>query len=187
MIGYIVLAVVVLGLLWAFFTYNGLVRKRTMTQEGWSGIETQLKRRADLIPNLVETVKGYATHERGVFEEVAKLRSAAQAQQGSGDVAARAETERGISSMIGRLFAVAEAYPELKANANFQQLQHDLADVEDQIQLSRRYYNGAVRDYNISVQQAPSNIIAGAFGFKMAQFFQIDDAADRATPKVSFS
>src|SRR6185503_7646501 len=111
MVLWIVLAVVLLGVLWAFATYNGLVRKRTMTQEGWSGIETQLKRRADLIPNLVETVKGYATHERGVFEEVAKLRSMSQAQQGSGDVAARAQTETQISAMIGRLFAVAEAYP----------------------------------------------------------------------------
>jgi len=187
MIGYIVLAVVVLILLWAFFTYNGLVRRRTMTQEGWSGIETQLKRRADLIPNLVETVKGYAAHEKGTFEEVARLRSAAQAQQGSGDVAARAQTEQQMTAMIGRIFAIAEAYPQLKANENFQQLQRDLAEVEDQIQLSRRYYNGAVRDYNISVQQAPGNIIANTFGFKTAQFFEIDNAADRNVPKVSFS
>jgi len=188
MIGYIVLAVIVLGVLWAFFTFNGLVRRRTMTQEGWSGIETQLKRRADLIPNLVETVKGYASHERGTFDEITKLRAAAQSQaSGPADVAARAETERQITAMIGKVMAVAEAYPELKASANFQQLQHDLAEVEDQIQLARRYYNGAVRDYNIMVQQAPSNLIAGVFGFKSAQFFQIDDAADRATPKVSFS
>jgi LemA protein len=187
MIMWIVLGVVVLGLLWAFMTFNGLVRRRTMTQEGWSGIETQLKRRADLIPNLVETVKGYAAHEKGTFEEVARLRSAAQAQQGGSDVAARAATEQQLTAMIGKVFAIAEAYPELKASQNFQQLQHDLADVEDQIQLSRRYYNGAVRDYNIMVQQAPSNLIAGTFGFHTAQFFEIDNAADRQAPKVSFS
>jgi LemA protein len=187
MITWIVLGVVVALALWALATYNNLVRKRTMTQEGWSGIEAQLKRRADLIPNLVETVKGYATHERGVFEEVTKLRGLAAQQEGPGNVAARAETERQITAMIGRLFAVAEAYPDLKANANFQQLQTDLGEVEDQIQLARRYYNGTVRDYNIMVQQAPSNIIAGAFGFKLAEFFQIEDAADRAVPKVSFS
>jgi LemA protein len=187
MLMWIILGVVVGLALWALAIYNNLVRKRTMTQEGWSGIEAQLKRRADLIPNLVETVKGYATHERATFEEVTKLRGMAAAQEGAGNVAARAETERQITAMIGRLFAVAEAYPELKANQNFQQLQTDLGEVEDQIQLARRYYNGTVRDYNILVQQAPSNIIAGSIGFKVAEFFQIEDAADRVVPKVSFS
>ncbi len=186
MIGYILLGVAVVVVLWAMTTFNGLVRRRNMVAEGWSGIETQLKRRADLIPNLVETVKGYAAHERGTFDELTKLRASAQRGDG-GDVQARAETERQITSIIGRVMAVAENYPDLKASANFQALQHDLADVEDQIQLSRRYYNGAVRDYNVMIEQVPSNIIANSFAFKQAAFFQIEDAADRAVPKVSFS
>jgi LemA protein len=186
MVGYILLGVVVVLLLWAMSSFNGLVRRKNMVAEGWSGIETQLKRRADLIPNLVETVKGYAAHERGTFDELTKLRASAQRGDG-GDVQARADTERQITAMIGRVMAVAENYPDLKASANFQSLQHDLADIEDQIQLSRRYYNGAVRDYNVMIEQVPSNIIAGMFNFKQAAFFQIEDAADRAVPKVSFS
>ena len=184
MVLWIVLAVVLLGVLWAFATYNGLVRKRTMTQEGWSGIETQLKRRADLIPNLVETVKGYAGHERETLEDLARLRSQGQAQT---DVAARAQTEQAITAAIGRVLAVAEAYPQLRASENFQSLQKDLAEVEDQIQLSRRYYNGATRDFNVMIEQFPSNLVANWGGFKPAPFFQIEDAADRAVPKVSFN
>src|SRR5436305_6987929 len=179
----ILLAVVVLVALWAVGIYNGLVRRKNVVAEAWSGIDTQLKRRADLIPNLVETVKGYATHERETFEDLAKLRSAGQAQT---DVAARAQTEQAITAAIGRVMAVAEAYPQLRASENFQSLQKDLADVEDQIQLARRYYNGAVRDLNVSIEQFPSSIVAGWGGFKPAPFFQIDDAADRAVPKVSF-
>jgi len=186
MIGFVVLGIAVVVVLWAVGMFNGLVRRRNMVAEGWSGIETQLKRRADLIPNLVETVKGYAAHERGTFDELTKLRASAQHGDG-GDVQARAETERQITAMIGRVMAVAENYPDLKASANFQSLQHDLADIEDQIQLARRYYNGAVRDYNVMIEQVPSNIVAGSFGFKQAAFFQIEDAADRAVPKVSFS
>jgi LemA protein len=186
MIGFVVLGIIVVVLLWGVGMFNGLVRRRNIVAEGWSGIETQLKRRADLIPNLVETVKGYAAHERGTFDELTKLRASAQRGDG-GDVQARAETERQITAMIGRVMAVAENYPDLKASANFQSLQHDLADIEDQIQLARRYYNGAVRDYNVMIEQVPSNIIAGSFGFKQAAFFQIEDAADRAVPKVSFT
>jgi len=186
MIGFVVLGIAVVVVLWAVGMFNGLVRRRNMVAEGWSGIETQLKRRADLIPNLVETVKGYAAHERGTFDELTKLRASAQHGDG-GDVQARAETERQITAMIGRVMAVAENYPDLKASANFQSLQRDLADIEDQIQLARRYYNGAVRDYNVMIEQFPSNIIAGSFGFKQAAFFQIEDAANRAVPKVSFS
>lgn len=177
-------AVLVLAALWAVFTYNGLVRRRTVTQEAWSGIEAQLKRRADLIPNLVESVKGYATHERETFDDLARLRSQGQAQS---DPAARAQTETAISAAIGKIMAVSEAYPQLRASENFQGLQKDLADVEDQIQLARRYYNGAVRDFNVMVQQFPSNFVANFGAFKPAAFFQIDDAADRAAPKVSFS
>jgi len=178
------LAVVLLG--WGVMTFNGLVRRKNMVAEGWSGIEAQLKRRADLIPNLVETVKGYAAHERGTLDELTKLRSSAQ-QAPSGDVQARAETERQITAMIGRVMAVAEAYPDLKASANFQSLQQDLGEIENEIQLARRYYNGTVRDFNVMIEQVPSNIIAGWFAFKQAAFFEIENAAERNVPKVSFS
>jgi LemA protein len=183
MVTYIAIGVAVLIVLWAILTYNGLVSRRAMVAEGWSGIDAQLKRRADLIPNLVETVKGYATHERTTFDELAKLRTGG----GSQDPAQRAQSEQAIQAAIGKIMAVAEAYPELKASANFQSLQHDLADIEDQIQLARRYYNGAVRNLNVAVQQFPSNVIAGSTGFTPAQFFQLDNAADRNAPKVSFS
>jgi LemA protein len=186
MTGYIILAIAVALVLWGAATFNGLVRRRNMVAEGWSGIEAQLKRRADLIPNLVETVKGYASHERGTLDELTKLRASAQ-QAPSGDVQARAETERQITAMIGRVMAVAEAYPDLKASANFQSLQQDLGEIEDQIQLARRYYNGTVRDFNVMIEQVPSNIIASWFAFRQAAFFEIEDAADRAVPKVSFS
>jgi LemA protein len=183
MVLYVVIGIAVLIGLWAILTYNGLVARRAMVAEGWSGIDAQLKRRADLIPNLVETVKGYATHERSTFDELARLRSTG----GSQDPAQRAASEQAITAAIGKVMAVAEAYPELKASANFQQLQGGLADIEDQIQLARRYYNGAVRNLNVSVQQFPSNLIANATGFTPAQFFQLDNAADRNAPKVSFS
>jgi len=181
--GLILLGILVLAALWAVGIYNGLVRRKNVVAEAWSGIEAQLKRRADLIPNLVETVKGYATHERTTFDELARLRSAGQGQT---DIAARAQTEQAISAAIGKVLAVAEAYPELKASQNFQQLQKDLADIEDQIQLARRYYNGAVRDFNVMIEQFPSNFIAGFGAFKPAPFFQIENDADRAVPKVSF-
>ena len=177
-------ALAVAVLLWAVSIFNGLVRRKNIVAEAWSGIETQLKRRADLIPNLVETVKGYATHERTTFDELARLRSQGQTQA---DVAQRAQTEAAITAAIGKVMAVAENYPELKASANFQSLQNDLADVEDQIQLARRYYNGAVRDLNVMIEQFPSNLIASNTGFKPAPFFQIENDADRAVPKVSFA
>jgi LemA protein len=179
----ILLGVVVIAVLWAVSIYNGLVRRKNVVAEAWSGIDTQLKRRADLIPNLVETVKGYATHERETFDELARLRSAGQ---GQADPAARAQTEQAITAAIGKVLAVAEAYPELKANANFMSLQNELASVEDQIQLARRYYNGTARDFNVMIEQFPSNLVANMGGFKPAQFFQIDNEADRAAPKVSF-
>lgn len=181
----ITLGVVVLIGLWAVGAYNRLVRLRNLVAEGWSGIEAQLKRRFDLIPNLVETVKGYATHERTTLEDLTKARTSAGAQ--SSDPATRGAAEAQISAMIGKVFAVAEAYPELKASANFQSLQQSLADVEDQIQLSRRYYNGTVREFNTTIEQIPTNVIAGVGGFKQAAFFQVDNEAERAAPKVSFS
>lgn len=183
MVGYIILGIVVVALFWAVAIYNGLVRRRNMVAEGWSGIEAQLKRRADLIPNLVETVKGYAAHERTTFDELARLRSASQTGQ---DVAQRAATEQAITAAIGRVMAVAEAYPQLRASENFQSLQKDLSAIEDEIQLARRYYNGTVRDYNVMTEQFPSNLIASSFGFSKAPFFQIENAADRDVPKVAF-
>ena len=182
--GLFLLAIVVLAGLWAVSMYNGLVRRKNVVAEAWSGIEAQLKRRADLIPNLVETVKGYAAHERGTFDELTRLRSAGQQQ---GDVAQRAQTETAISAAIGRVLAVAENYPDLKASANFQSLQNELADVEDQIQLARRYYNGAARDFNVVIEQFPSNIVANFGTFKPVPFFEIENAADREAPKVTFA
>ncbi|HWY15319.1 MAG TPA: LemA family protein [Rhizomicrobium sp.] len=182
--GLILLAIVVLAALWGVSIFNGLVRRKNVVAEAWSGIEAQLKRRADLIPNLVETVKGYASHERETFDELARLRSAGQ---GQADVAHRAQTETAITAAIGHVLAVAEAYPELKASANFQSLQNELADVEDQIQLARRYYNGAVRDFNVMIEQFPSNVVANFGAFKPAPFFEIENAADREAPKVTFA
>ena len=184
MIALILVAVIGLAALWAVSIYNGLVRRKNMVAEAWSGIDTQLKRRADLIPNLVETVKGYATHERTTFDELARLRSAGQ---GQADVASRAQTEQAITAAIGKVMAVAEAYPDLKASENFQSLQKELSDIEDQIQLARRYYNGAARDFNVMIEQFPSNLVANFGAFKPAPFFQIDNEADRAAPKVSFT
>jgi len=182
--GLILLAIVVLAALWGVSIFNGLVRRKNVVAEAWSGIEAQLKRRADLIPNLVETVKGYASHERETFDELARLRSAGQ---GQADVAQRAQTETAITAAIGHVLAVAEAYPELKASANFQSLQNELADVEDQIQLARRYYNGAVRDFNVMIEQFPSNVVANFGAFKPASFFEIENAADHEAPKVTFA
>jgi LemA protein len=180
---YVVIGVVVLALLWGVSVYNGLVRQKNVVAEGWSGIDAQLKRRADLIPNMVETVKGYATHEQTTFDELAKARSGGQSQ----DPTQRAQQETAITAAIGKVMAVAEAYPQLRASENFQVLQKDLSDIEDQIQLARRYYNGTVRDFNTRIGQFPSNVVAGFGGFKPAPFFQIDNEADRAVPKVSFN
>jgi LemA protein len=171
---------------YVIFVYNGLVRARQMVREAWSGIDVQLKRRADLIPNLIETVKGYAQHERAALEEVTALRTRAQSLP-SDDVAGRAQVEGMLGQALGRLFAVAEAYPDLKANENFIQLQASLETLESEIQMSRRNYNGAARDLNIKVESFPSNLVASSFGFRQAEYFEIDNPADRAVPKVSFS
>ncbi|MBH0237521.1 LemA family protein [Methylobrevis albus] len=179
--------ILVLGLV-AFYgvgIYNGLVRSRQMAKEGWSGIDVQLKRRADLIPNLVETVKGYAGHERETLEQVTRMRTAA-AGVPSGDVAGRAAAEGALSAAIGRLFAVAEAYPDLKANQNFSELQASLETIEAELQMARRYYNGAARDLNVKVESFPSNLVAGWFRFEQMPFFEIENAADRQVPKVGF-
>jgi LemA protein len=169
--------------LWAVAVYNGLVRKRNMVEEAWSGIDVQLKRRTDLIPNIVSTVKGYAAHEKGTLEDVIRLRGQAQSAQG---VAETAQAQGMLGAALGRLFALAESYPDLKANTNFIQLQASLGEIEDQVQLARRYYNGAVRDLNIAVESFPSNLVASRFGFAKAEFFELESAADRLVPKVEF-
>ena len=169
----------------AIVLYNGLVRARQMAEEAWSGIDVQLKRRADLIPNLIETVKGYAAHEKGTLAEIVELRSKAQAVP-AGDVAGRSVAEGLLGQALGRVMALAEAYPDLKANQNFAELQQSLGDIESEIQMARRYYNGAARDLNIKVESFPSNLIAGPAGFQKKPFFEIENAADRALPTVKF-
>lgn len=179
----VVLALAAALLLWAVLIYNGLVRMRSTVEEAWSGIDVQLKRRTDLIPNLVSTVKGYAEHEKGTLEEVIRLRGLAQNAQGVGETA---QAQGLLGAALGKLFALAESYPELKANANFAQLQASLGEIEEQVQLSRRYYNGAVRNLNIAVESFPSNLVAGRFGFEKAEFFELESPAERAVPKVEF-
>jgi len=179
----IILALLALAVVAGVLIYNALVTKKNLVEEGWSGIETQLKRRADLIPNLVETVKGYAGHERDVFDRVTRLRAETLK---SGTVQERAEKEGLLTGAIGRLMAVAEAYPQLRASESFIALQRDLSAIEDQIQLARRYYNGTVRNLNIAIESFPSNLVAQTFSFRKAEFFEIEDTHDRALPKVSF-
>ena len=180
---YILLAAVVLIPLYGILLYNKLVTSRNLVEEGWSGIDVQLKRRSNLIPNLIETVKGYAAHEKGVLEEVTRARAAATSATG---VDATRQAENVLTSTLRQLFAVAEAYPDLKADENFQQLQFQLAEVEDQIQKSRRYYNGAVRQLNTKIEVFPSNIVAAQFRFEQADYFEIEDPQSREVPKVSF-
>jgi LemA protein len=184
MIGWIVIAAVVLLLLFAVGLYNRLVRLRALVKEGFSGITVQLRRRADLIPNLVESVQGYATHEREVFEEVSRVRAATV---NAGSVTATAQADAQMTGLLGRLFAVAEAYPELKANTNFLQLQDQLANIEGELQGARRYYNATVRDLNSSIQSFPAVVVAGPLGFHEEPFYQDDDPAIQAAPKVSFA
>ncbi|PLX36232.1 MAG: hypothetical protein C0606_16170 [Hyphomicrobiales bacterium] len=181
----IVLAILVVIAIYGITLYNGLVKKRQMVGEGWSGIDVQLKRRADLIPNLLETVKGYMGHERETLERVTELRAQAQAAGGE-HPAERARIEGALSGALGRLFALAENYPDLKASQNFVDFQDSLEEIENQIQLSRRYYNGAVRNLNVAVEQFPSNLVASQFKFEKAEYFELEDTGDRAVPDVSF-
>jgi LemA protein len=190
---YVVIGVVVVGAFWVIGTYNNFVKLVQRTKEAWADIDVQLKRRYDLIPNLVETVKGYATHEREALDAVVSAR--AEATKMHVDVsnitpekmAAMAGAEQGLSQALGKLMAVAEAYPDLKANTNFLELQRELTDTEDKIQAARRFYNGNVRDLTIGLQTFPSNVIANMFNFKGEQFFELGDGdAARETVKVSF-
>lgn len=182
---YVTLAILAAAALYAVFVYNGLVKSRQMVEEAWSGIDVQLKRRADLIPNLIETVKGYATHEQDTLEKVIELRNRAQGVP-AGDIEGRAQAEGLLGQALGRVMALAEAYPDLKANQGFLDLQASLETVEGEIQMSRRYYNGAARDLNVKVDSFPSNLVARNFGFVKAAYFEITDAADRAVPTVKF-
>jgi LemA protein len=180
---YLILGVVGLLAVGLVAIYNKLVRNKQMVAEGWSGIDVQLKRRNDLIPNLIETVKGYMGHEKGVLEKVTELRNQSLKAKGVGD---QARVEGALGAALGNLFAVAENYPDLKASQNFLELQKNLAEIEDQIQLARRYYNGAARNLNILIASFPSNLVAGHFGFTPVEYFEIEDAAERSVPKVSF-
>lgn len=176
-------AVLVLLLMMLVQMYNSLVRLKALTDEGWSGIDVQLKRRYDLIPNLVAVVKQYSIHEKELLEKVAELRSASMKTT---DVAQKSLNESQISSTLKTLFAVAENYPNLKANENFMSLQKDLGVLEEEIQLARRYYNGAARNYNISVRSFPSNMVAGMTGFAAVAYFELDNPAERTNPKITF-
>ena len=184
-IGIIVGVIVLLLVVWLFATYNGLVRLRNQTKNAWSQIDVQLKRRHDLIPNLVETVKGYAAHERQTLEAVIQARNTAVGAVGKG-VGEQAKAEGGLSGALSRLFAVAEQYPNLKANENFLALQEELSSTENKISFSRQFYNDSVLQYNNKTQMAPSNIVAGMFSFKSGEFFQVETPAEKEVPKVSF-
>jgi LemA protein len=176
---YIVIGIVALLLVWLWATYNGLIRARARTDEAWSDITVQLKRRYDLIPNLVNTVKGYADHESKVLESVTAARTAAM---GATNVADKAQAENQLAGALKSLFAVAEAYPDLKANENFAQLQGELVDTEDKIQAARRFYNGNVRDFNIKLQVFPTSLFASMLGFKHRDFFGVENQAEVDKP-----
>ena len=173
----VVLALIFVGM------YNKLVRLRNRCENAWAQVDVQLKKRHDLIPNLVEAVKGYAAHERGVFEEVTKARAAAQQAQGA---QAQGQAEGMLSAAIGRLFAVAEAYPQLRATENFQQLQAQLTEVEGQIAVSRQVYNDTVLSYENALETVPTSVIAGMFHFKPREYFEVEEAAAREAPRVEF-
>lgn len=181
--GYVIAALVVLTALYVVFSYNSLVRARNMVQEGLSGIDVQLRRRADLVPNLIETVKGYAAHEHRIFEDLADKRAQSLA---ASTVSGQMAADQAMQGALSRLFALAEAYPELKADANFRQLQTELDQIEDQLQLARRYYNGVAREMNTRIQSFPSNLVAAQFGFTPASYFELGDETARAAPKVAF-
>jgi len=183
MIGWILLAVAALIILWFITTYNRLIAARNAADNSWADIDVQLKRRYDLIPNLVESVKGYAAHEKGLFENVTKARTAAMAAT---TPAQHAAAENMLSGTLKSLFAVAENYPDLKASQNFLGLQSELADAEDKIQAARRFYNANVRDFNTMLQVFPTNLIANSMGFKAREFFEVADAAQREAPAVKF-
>ena len=178
---WIIYPIVLIGLLaWSIWTYNRFIRLRNQVDQAWADVDVQLQKRYDLVPNLLATVRGYMSHESSVLERVTRLRSQAELTAGQ-----RGKEESGLSRSIGRLFAVAEDYPELKASEGFQQLHASLVKIEDDLQYARRYYNGSVRDNNNAVEGFPSLIIARLFGFRSAEFFEVELASQRAAPKVS--
>ena len=180
----IITLIVIAGLaLIAVFIYNSLIVKRNRVDEAWSDINVQLKRRYDLIPNLVDTVKGYAKHEKELFEKVTQARSAAM---GAGTMAEKAQAENMLSQTLKSLFAVSENYPDLKASQNFLQLQDELSDTENKIQAARRFYNGNVLEFNNTTQQFPTNVFAGVFNFSKRDFFQLENEAEKQVPKAQF-
>lgn len=183
MIFYAIIGVIAIIVIWLIASFNSLVRLKNQSQEAWSDINVQLKRRYDLIPNLVQTVKGYAAHEKLVFENVTQARAAAINAQ---TVAQKTQTENVLSGALKSLFAVAEAYPQLQASVNFLELQRELTDTEDKVQAARRFYNGNVRDLAIKIESFPSNIVAGAFLFKKMELFELEETAAKEPPKVQF-
>lgn len=182
---YLLIFVIIAGL-YSVTLYNKLVSLKNRVGEAWSGIDVQLKKRYDLIPNLVNTVKGYAAHESGTFEKVIQARNMAMSASGSGSISDQVQAENMLSGTLKSLFALAENYPELKANTNFSQLQDSLSDIEDQLSNARRYYNALVRDNNTAVEAFPSNIIANSFNFEKFAFFEIENDQERTNPTVSF-
>ena len=180
----VVIALVVIGVIWYIATRNSMIGSRNRVEESWSGIDVQLKRRHDLVPNLVQTVKGYATHEQAVFEKTTEARAQAMAAHGVGD---SAQAESKLTSALADLRAVAENYPDLRATENFQQLSRNLSELEDEIQASRRIYNSNVQAYNTKIQVFPNSIIANQGGFTEHEFFEIADASERQAPTVSFN
>lgn len=186
MTGLIILAIIVVVVGYAIMVYNSLVSNRQMVKEGWSGIDVQLKRRADMIPNLLETVKGYMGHERETLQAVTNARAAVQGAGNAGP-AERSALEGALSGALGKLIAVAEAYPDLKANTTFLEFQQALRGVEDEIQMARRYYNGTARNMNVAVESFPSNLVANAFKFEKVEYFELENEADRAVPQVKFN
>jgi LemA protein len=177
------IVIVAVIIIWFSLTYNGFVSLRNRAKEAWSDIDVQLKRRYDLIPNLVETVKGYAAHESGVFEKVTEARTRAM---GAGTLKDKAQAENALSETLKSLFAVSENYPQLKASENFQKLQDELTDTENKVQAARRFYNGNVRDLNVKVESVPSNIIASLLGFKKLDFFEITEPSQKEPVQVKF-
>jgi LemA protein len=184
MIGWLILGVLFLVVVFLIGMYNGLVRLKVTCDNAWADIDVQLKRRYDLIPNLVETVKGYAAHEKGTLEAVINARNRAMTATGPAD---KAQAENMLSGALKSLFALAEAYPQLRAIESFTSLQNSLTQIEDTVQNARRYYNAVVRDLNTKIQQFPSNIFAGMLGFKTREFFEVSAPAEREAPKVSFN
>ena len=180
---YIILVIIAIVLLYLITSYNNLIKKKNLAEEGWSSIDVQLKRRSNLIPNILSSVKGYMSHEKNLFEEITELRSQSDAAD---NVIDQGKAESSLSGSLMNLFAVAENYPELKANENFLNLQKQLQEIEDDIQMARRYYNGTVRNNNVLVESFPTNLVANAFSFGKADFFEIEDQNVRDVPKVEF-